>query len=223
MTRFVDVYLASHIPGYPAFAAPRWSTEIAMADSGVEQVNQRWSHPLHRYTIPEGIRSMDTFNALRDHWLVMRGPMHTWPFRDPFDFASVPLQLPNKIPTVTAEDQTLGTGDGINKVFQLRKVYARGSQQYIRDITLPIVSTIRIWWSASGPNPAGEIFTGFTVNRTTGIVTFDVAPANGRLIKWGGLFDVPVRFESDDSFDGIVRAFSVGGFADITLLETRNC
>jgi len=223
MTRFVDVPLASHIAGYPAFAAPRWSTEIVITDGGGEQANQRWVHPLHRYTLPEAIRSMETFNALRDHWFVMRGPFHTWPFRDPFDFASVPLTLPNVAPATGMQDQTFGTGDGFTKEFQLQKVYVRGGQSYTRIITLPVVSSIRIWGDTDSMVPAGEIFTGFTINRTTGIVTFDVAPESGRLLKWGGLFDVPVRFESDDSFDGIVRAFSVGGFADITLFETRIC
>ena len=223
MTRFVDVAMASHIAGYPAYASPRWSTEVVITDGGGEQANQRWAHPLNRYVLPQAIRSMETFNAIRDHWLVMRGPLHTWPFRDPFDFASVPLSLPNVAPMTGAQDQTLGTGDGFTKMFQLRKVYSRGGQSYTRDITLPVVSSIRLWHDSIGGNPAGEIFTGFTVNRETGIITFDTAPLNGRLMKWGGRFDVPVRFESDDSFDGIVSAFSVGGFADLTLLETRIC
>lgn len=223
MTRFVDEYMHECVPGYPAFCSPRWSTDLAMADSGDEQVNQRWAHPLHRYTLPEAVRTMEVFNAIRDHWLVMRGPAHTWPFRDPMDFASVALTSPNTEPVTGPFDQALGTGDGITRTFQLSKRYTRGSQTYDRIIRLPVVDSIRIASDPSGISPVFEMLSGWSVNRTTGMVTFDVAPGNGDVLTWGGLFDVPVRFEADDSFDGIVRTFGIGGFADITLLETRSC
>lgn len=222
MTRFVDVYMDDCVPGYPVLASPRWSTDIAMADSGAEQANQRWSHPLHRYTLPEAVRTMEVFNAIRDHWLVMRGPAHTWPFRDPLDFASVALAAPNTVPTVTPYDQDLGIGDGFTRTFQMRKTYARGAQEYVRDIQLPVVATIRVGWDSAG-SPPQEFLSGFAVNRTTGEITFDVAPDNGDVLTWGGLFDVLVRFENDDSFDGIVKTFGIGGFADIPLVETRSC
>jgi uncharacterized protein (TIGR02217 family) len=223
MSRFIDEYMHACVPGYPVFASPRWSTEIIVVDSGSEQVEQHWAHPLHRYTLPEAVRNFDVFNAIRDHWLVMRGPAHTWPFRDPLDYASVALEKPNHTPTVSPFDQALGIGDGATQKFQLRKIYTRGSQQYTRTITLPITSTIRIGGDPTGTPPPAEIVGGFSVERETGIVTFDVAPAFGTVLTWGGLFDVPVRFESDDSFDGIVQTFGVGGFADITLLEVRPC
>ena len=223
MSQFIDEYMPDSVPGYPVIASPRWSTEIVIADSGDEQVNQRWSHPLHKYNLPEAVRSMDVFNGIRDHWLIMRGPAHTWPFRDPLDHASVPLLQPARTPDTSAQDQVLCIGDGYTRSFQIRKTYTRGSQSYLRTITLPVVNTLRIWREGQGASAAGEMTTGWSVNRTTGIVTFDEAPALGRLHKWGGLFDVPVRFESDDAFDGIAQAFGVGGFADITLLETRSC
>lgn len=222
MTRFVDVYLDDCVPGYPVLGSPRWSTDIAMADGGDEQVNERWAHPLNRYTLPEAVRTMTVFNAIRDHWLVMRGPAHTWPFRDPLDFASVPLAAPNTAPAVTPYDQDLGIGDGVTRTFQMQKTYARGAQEYVRTIALPVVASVRIGRDGAS-SPPQEMLSGWSVSRTTGIVTFDTAPANGEVLTWGGYFDVPVRFESDDSFDGIVRTFGVGGFADITLLETRSC
>src|SRR5512145_2109895 len=119
MSRFVDVYLDPCVPGYPVLAAPRWSTDIAMADSGAEQANQRWAHPLTRYSLPEAVRTMKVFNAVRNHWLVMRGPAHTWPFRDPLDFASVELTAPNTVPEVSPFDQPLGLGDGFTRTFRM--------------------------------------------------------------------------------------------------------
>lgn len=221
MSRFIDVYLDAKIPSYPLFASPRWSTDIVVVDSGAEQVNQRWAHPLHRYTLPEAVRQWDQFQALRDHWLVMRGPAHTWPFRDPLDFASRPLDYPSGQLTVSPLDQTIGTANGITTRFQLTKLYQRGTQQYTRRIALPVVSSVRV--ALDGV----EVLTGWTVSRPGGEVIFDVAPSpepgNPGFLKAGFLFDVEVRFEDDAAFDGVVRAFGVGGFADVTLVETRSC
>jgi hypothetical protein len=39
-----------------------------------------------------------------------------------------------------------------------------------------------------------EATSGWTVNNTTGIVSFSVAPANGAILSWTGEFDTPVAF-----------------------------
>lgn len=217
MTRFVDEYLPSCVAGYPVYASPRFSTDIIVVDSGREQVNQRWEHPLHRYTLPEAVRTMATFNAVRAHWLVMRGPAKLWPFRDPFDFASVDLERPATAPAITAFDQTIGTGDGVTVAFQITKTYTVGAETYDREIYLPITSSVLV--AVDGV----AVTTGWSVDRDNGIITFDNPPPATEIVTCGYLFDVSVRFESDDSFDAICQAFGVGGFADMTLIETRIC
>lgn len=217
MTRFVDAYLPSCVAGYPVYASPRFSTDIVTVDSGREQANQRWQHPLHRYQLPEAVRSMETFNAIRAHWLVMAGPAKLWPFRDPFDFASVDLDRPAAIPAISATDQQIGVGDGLQVEFQITKTYTSGTEEYERQIYLPVVSSVLV---AVDGTPT---VSGWSVDRETGVITFDTAPGNGDVITCGYLFDVSVRFESDDTFDAIAASYGVGGFADITLLETRIC
>ena len=216
MTRFVDVYLHPKTPEYPCYSSPRWSTDIVQVDSGAEQANQRWAHPMHRYTLPEAVRDMETFNAIRDHWLVMRGPLHTFPWRDPLDFASVPLVYPAIPPIISGTDQALGTGDGFKTSFQIYKKYQRGAQIYNRKIHLPRLDKLIVMIG-------GVATTSYTCSRPGGVITFNTAPANGAVLTCGYLFDVEVRFESDTSFDGIVQAFGLGTFADLTLLETRSC
>lgn len=220
--RFVDVYMDDEVPGYPCFSTPRWSTAIAGVDSGAEQVNQRWEHPLHRYTLPDAIREHTTFEAVHDHWMVMRGPAFSWPFRDPLDFASVPLDFPNTVPVISRLDQECGTGDGATLVFQLKKTYTRGVQTYTRLIYHPVVSTVLVSVAGVDPLTLSPPMT-HTVNRLTGEITFSYAPSPGQIVRAGYLYDVEVRFESDDTFDGIVKTFSVSGFADISLFEIRPC
>ena len=135
---------------------------------------------------------MVTFQAVRDHWLVMRGPFHTFPFMDPLDFASVDLTAVGVAPTVSDTDQIVGTGNGAHTQFQLTKTYT--------------------------PQASG-----WTVSRTTGIVTFDSPPGNGVIVRAGYLFDVEVRFESDQSFDAIARSYKLAGYSDIQLVEMRPC
>lgn len=219
--RFVDEYMPACVAGYPAFSSPRWSTDLSQVDSGSENVNQRWAHPLHRFTIPEAVRDMEIFNAVRDHWLVMRGPFYTWPWRDPLDFASVELVRPNIAPTLSNLDQPLGIGDGVERDFKLMKRYAVGSQTYSRIIEVPIVASVIIKATLAGD--PGYVTPTFSVSRPGGVVSFDTAPAANAVLTAGFLFDVPVRFESDDAFDGVVRTYGLGGFSDLTFIETRNC
>jgi len=220
--RFIDVALDDCVPGYPTFSSPRWSTRIVMVDSGAEQVNQRWEHPLHAYTLPEAVREHEVFEAIHDHWLVMRGPVHTFPFRDPLDFASVALARPNTAPTVSGLDQVIGTGDGTTLTYQLTKTYTRGPESYTRKVYHPVVSSVVVTVGGADPLTFSPPLT-WSVDRLTGAITFDAAPDNGDVIRAGYLYDVEVRFESDDAFDGIVRTFGLGGFADINLIEVRPC
>lgn len=220
--RFVDEYLDPCVPGYPSISVPRWSTRISQVDSGAERANQRWEHPLHTFKLPQAVRDHKVFEAIRDHWLVMRGPVHTWPFRDPLDCASVALTQPVTedalLPAVSPTDQVLGTGDGLQQVFQLQKTYARGSQTYTRLIYHPIVATVVV--AVAGTPQAS----GWTVSRTTGEITFDVAPTPGQVVTAGFIFDVEVRFASDDAFDGIVETYGqMAGFADLEFVEVRPC
>lgn len=222
MSRFRDVYLDACVPGYPCMSSPRFSTRMPTVDSGAEGVNQRWESPLHMYKLPQAVREHHVFEAIRDHWLIMRGPAFTWPFRDPLDFASVPLVEPNEVPVISGTDQTLGTGDGANTFFQLQKTYTRGLFNYVRTIYHPIISTVIV--TVDNANPASfSPPMSYAVDRNTGVVTITPAPPPGRVVKAGFLFDVEVRFEGDDSFDGILHTYHCSGFADLTFVEVRPC
>lgn len=218
---FIDEYLPEEVPGFPCMASPRFKTTIQVSSGGGERRNQEWEHPLHTYTLPEAIaRDWDEIETLKKHWLIMRGPYHTFPFYDPFDFASRDLVSPNTEPTVTMTDQSLGTADGFTDSFQLSKRYTVGAETYDREIHLPILDTILI--AKDGvliPN------TDYTVSRPGGVVLFDTPPttSGGGVLTWGGLFDVEVRYESDDVVGSIMRTTTVGGFADLTLVEVRPC
>jgi uncharacterized protein (TIGR02217 family) len=228
MTGFKDIHLPEGVVGYPTSSAPRFSTSIVSVSSGAEQRNQNWSRPLHRFNLAEAVRDQATYAALAAHWLNMRGPAFGFPFRDPLDFASVAQPAANVAPPISRTDVVLGAGDGLTRHFQLVKRYALTdpvtgeTDEFVRPITLPIVSTLLV--GVDGEDPEGfSVPLEWTVSRPGGVIEFSTAPEEGAEITAGFLFEVPVRFEADDSFEGIVRNYRVSGFADLTLIELRPC
>ncbi len=224
---FIDEYPPGHIRKFEFVTVPRWSTDIAQVANGTEARNQNWQHPLRTFTAPGGVACAAHINALYHMWMVTRGPKQTFPMRDPFDFASRDLETADELnPDITRTDQQIGTGNGQAKQFQLVRRYTFGGQVYERPIHLPLVDTVLmaingmdpmdIPINQGGPNP-------WTVSRYGGIVTFDRPPPPGAAIQAGFLFDVETRFESDDAFEQVAKAFKANGSADLVFVEVRPC
>lgn len=222
MTRFVDVYAPCCMRPLekPIVAGPRWNTTILATAGGDERANQNWENPLWSFTLPEAARHQPDFEDIMHFWLGMGGPFHTFPWRNPLDFASTGLPRPNVAPTVSHTDQVLGTGDGVTTTFQLRKVYTYESLSYTRTVHLPVVETILI--GIDGALQSGSP-AGYDISRPGGEVTFDTPPANGAALTWGGLFDIEARFADDRAFQGVIRGKKWSGFPDVNLEEVRPC
>jgi len=86
-----------------------------------------------------------------------------------------------------------GTGNGVLTQFQLIKRYQPNGDTQDRIITKPVAGTVQIYVNGVAQD------NGWTVNTTTGIVTFAGAPANGAVLRAGFEFDVHVRFTGDFS------------------------
>jgi uncharacterized protein (TIGR02217 family) len=219
MDGFIDLYLPERITSYGFMAAPRMSTTIGVASLGVEQRNRNWVKPLHRFSQPEAIRCHADLEELHNHWMITDGPFLSFPFRNIFDFASVELQAPGKIPTLSAVDQLLGTGDGIEDTFSFKKTYTRGSFTRTHTLALPVESTVQVAIDAVEQTVGVD----FTIDREAGTITLASPPGMGELITAGFLYDVPVRFEADDVFEQIVVAFELGKAAGLSFWEVRPC
>lgn len=222
MARFRDVALPSNLAGFGAVFSPRFSTDITRVDSGAEQANVNWQSPLYRISLPQGIRDQATYNDLLDHWMAMKGPAYTFPLRNPLDFASVAVEAANVAPTVSRTDQPLGTGDGVTRDFQLVRRYTRGGYSTDRTVLLPVSGSVVVGVDGADPSTLSPALS-FTVSRPGGVVSFSAPPGPGAVLTAGFLFDVPVRFESDDTLDGVFQTYQVAGFADIPLMEVRDC
>jgi uncharacterized protein (TIGR02217 family) len=137
------------------------------------------------------------------------GRLYGFRFKDWSDFKS---SLPSMARGFA--DQPIGTGTGSNRFFQLAKTYTSGAQSWTRAIVKPVAGTVRV---ALG---GVEQLSGWTVDTTTGIVSFTTAPGSGVAVAAGFDFDVPVRFDSD-SMDVNLDIERLGSITSIPLMEIR--
>ena len=187
---------------------PNYSTSIVPASSGHEQRNANWQFPIHEYETAYGVRGIHHLESLKAFFHVAKGRAHAFRFRDYADYKSCPVQ-----DAISPTDQLIATGDGATLDFQLIKNYNVGPEASTRLIQKPVASTTRISLDAV------EQLSGWTVDTTSGVVTFSIAPADGALISAGYEFDVPVRF-SEDHLPTQLEMYNVGS-ARVGLMEIR--
>src|SRR5690606_2710091 len=104
---FIDTYPPASIMKFGFVSSPRFSTGITAVASGAERRNQNWMHPLHSFVAPEAVECPEHLVALHNMWMTLRGPLHTFAFRDPLDFASRDLAAPGVVPAIGRTDQVI--------------------------------------------------------------------------------------------------------------------
>ena len=192
-----------------ARGGPERRTQIVELASGAEERNASWANSRRRFDVAYGIRRADDLAAVVAFFEARNGRLHGFRFRDWADYKSC---APSAQPAPT--DQPLGLGDGVRTAFPLVKRYTSGGASWTRAITKPVAGTVRV--SVNG----SEWSAGWSVDPTSGIVTFDTAPDAGVAISAGFAFDVPVRFDAD-TLDVTLDLERLGSITSIPLLEIR--
>jgi uncharacterized protein (TIGR02217 family) len=192
-----------------ARGGPERRTQIVELASGDEERNASWANSRRRYDVAYGIRRADDLASVVAFFEARNGRLHGFRYKDWADYKSC---LPSQ--PITPTDQQIGTGTGSMKTFQLAKRYISGAQSWTRTVAKPVAGTVRIALSMA------EQMSGWTVDATTGVVTFTTAPANGVIIRAGFEFDVPVRFDTD-VLDVTLDMERLGSITSIPLLEIR--
>ena len=192
-----------------ARGGPERRTQIVELASGDEERNASWANSRRRYDAAYGIRRADDLAAVVAFFEARNGRLYGFRWKDWGDYKSC---LPSGTPAPT--DQAIGSGDGVITVFQLVKAYTSGAQTWDRTITKPVVGTVTV--ALDGIEQAN----GWSVDTTTGQITFATAPADSVVISAGFEFDVPVRFDTDmlDVTHDIER---LGSITSIPLIEVR--
>ena len=192
-----------------AKGGPERRTRIVELASGDEERNASWANSRRRYDVSYGVRRADDLAAVVAFFEARNGRLHAFRFKDWSDYKSC---LPSAAPAPT--DQIIGTGNGSTTAFQLVKTYASGAQSWARAILKPVAGTVAV--SLNGVAQGS----GWSVNTTTGIVTFTVPPTTGAVIRAGFEFDVPVRFDTDE-LPVTLDIERTGSIPSIPLIEVR--
>ena len=192
---------------------PERRTEIVAVGSGREERNARWAHSRRRYDAGYGIKTLAALSEVVAFFEERRGRLHGFRWRDRLDHSSA---APGA--ALAPLDQVIGTGDGTSAAFVLAKTYGSVYAPYQRPVVKPVPGSVRVAVDAM----EAEEGTDFTVDTTTGIVTFlpGHEPADGTAITAGFLFDVPVRFDTD-YLEVDLSAFAAGAIPKIPLVEIK--
>ncbi len=185
---------------YGAQGGPEYLTTVVSMASGHEQRNANWSAARGKWNVASGLKHQTQLNTLVAFFRARKGRAYGFRFKDWTDYK--------------ATSQALGAGDGTTKSFQLIKTYTSGAGSETRTIKKPVQGTVV-------PYLAGVKQTsGWSVDTTTGILTFVAAPAQGVAVTADFEFDVPVRFDTD-SMAVSIEQFDLHQWSDIPVIEIR--
>lgn len=227
---FDDVLFPEDI-SFGSSAGPGFKTRYIELTGGGEQRIARFETPRHQYDVGYGIRTYDALMVVKRFFMARRGGLQAFRLKDWQDYATNAthvLYRGTDAATTGADmpmnavdgSASLGFGSGTEKEFQLVKEYDDDIQDHLRNVTKPRSGTVAVQVNAVGQTEGAD----FTLDYATGIVTFTTAPPAGQTVRWGGQFDVPVRF--DPSTDEWLRMrfddFSSGSYASIVMTEERD-
>lgn len=203
---------------YGSIGGPGFNTNVIVTDSGAEERIARWSDARHRYNAAYGIRTHDQLNAVKVFYYARMAVANGFRFKDWQDFTTAV----NGRDAHTATDIAIGTGDASQTTFQLIKTYISSPTTVSRVITKPVNGTTLIEVNSVLQTEGSD----YTINNTTGVITFDGGsiPGAGHAITAGFEFDVPVRFgEEVDALLALnYESFGSGSINDIPLIEIVN-
>ena len=206
-----------------AVGGPRFRTSILSQQSGFEKRNIDWSTTRGQWDIGYGLMEKASAGNLTDVETVIaffyarQGRGHSFRFKDWSDF---------EIGAGVATGQAIGLGDGSTTAFQIYKRYSSGGVDYDRTVNKIVASTYSVYLDGVLQVEGGG--NDYTINLTTGIVTFNTAPLSTGGTGPGGEelvsiiceFDNHVRFDTDEP-DISMQVFNVGQFPTIPIVELR--
>lgn len=207
---FHDVMFPEEI-SYGSKGGPQFRTSIITSASGIERRNQEWKRVRAEYDVSHGIKDPEELQELREFFYARRGRLHSFRFKDWGDFEIF--------------NQTIGYGDGVKKAFQIIKSYEPGPYQYDRIISKPERNTalpITVGGVAYQETTNNGVENRYTIDYTTGIVTFKNAPGVGLSISLPYVkFSVHARFDVD-TFDPEHEFWNYQSWDSIPIVELKD-
>lgn len=176
---------------------PMWNTTIIVTGAGAEQRFKRWTQPRYKYQLDEGPRPASVALQIEQFFIARDGEFGGFRFED---YADYQISFPTDTIQLTAT------------TWQIQKTYQSGSVSRSRMIYKPVAGSVAVF------NQSNGVVGGWTVDTTTGIVTFSIAPAYVPKVTCS--FHVPVRLDTAEFSRNMISptGFEIRG---IQLIELR--
>ncbi|AEI93410.1 DUF2460 domain-containing protein [Roseobacter litoralis] len=208
--KFHDVRFPAKL-SFGSVGGPERRTDVVAISNGFEERNAPWAHSRRRYDAGVGIRSLDDVDVMIAFFEARFGQLYAFRWKDWSDYRSCKPSL-----DITAFDQNLGEGDGIQVDYQITKTYQSGIHTYVRPISKPVIATLKVAVGSVEMQEAVD----YVVDAATGIIRFTVPPQFGASVTAGFEFDVPVRFDTN-SIQTSVASFQAGEIPTVPIIEVR--
>jgi uncharacterized protein (TIGR02217 family) len=178
---------------------PGFFTTINAGFSGYEQRNQNWAQSRAQYAVSFEHKPLALWQAFEAMFYAAKGMANGFRLWDPGDNNGV--------------GQYQATGNSSTKIFQMQKTYFFPISQYevVRPVQKPITSLIQNYTGqfltdtvvvylngVAQPHNPGYVAGGgaaYTLDATTGVITFATAPGAGVIITADYQYHIPVRFD----------------------------
>lgn len=161
---------------YGASGGPEWATDLFTSPGGWESRLAHWPVRRGRWTVSFIHRTQAQIAPLLHFFrAVAVGRGYSFRFWDFTDY-----QFNN----------TFALGDGSTATFPLQKRYVYGSLSLYVPVTKPVAASLLV--AVNGIQTSA-----WTVDDTTGLLTFATPPASGAVLAAAGEFDRAVRFGED--------------------------
>ena len=209
MTTFIETPRFPDNVAYGSQMGFAYDTQVVILGSGHEQRNINWADALCRFVVQGANLTEDEKTDFVEFFRTVKGRGIGFRIRDWSDYA---------VDSSTGKLGTADTAPGSVSIFQLTKKYTWGSETYYRPITKP--TSVAVYKNSI----LQTLTTHYTIDTTTGIVTFVSPPTIGDTLHWIGEFDVPARFDVDQ-IDATIITTAAGGwmynFGTVPVVEVR--
>jgi uncharacterized protein (TIGR02217 family) len=200
MTDFHNIQLPDDIES-GATGGPMFKTDVVSISSGAEQRNEGWQQSRIRWMVKWGIQEKtgtQGYDRIAQFFYARRGRLYSFLFRDWSDYQ--------------ATEEVVGTGDGVQRLFHLKKRYGDVENFFDRYITRPDWDTVVVFVNGFANNDWAPGDKGTIVWPEGSEPTGD--------ITWTGEFFAKVRFDVDN-FDNTLSALANGEINQLAIIEVR--
>ncbi len=231
---FLNILFPTDI-SYRSSGGPAWKTSISENDNGTEVAISKWSTPRCAFNAVKAVQKQAQLVDLIAFARITEGAAHSFRYKDWHDYTSTADGLValdsigdsdgRALYAIDDEDQPLGTGDASTTIFQMQKRYAYTTGtltlEKFRPITKPAEGSVLVAVDGAAQTEGID----YTVDYSTGLVTFTSAPLVDEVLTCGFEFHVPCRFGEEFDAQGIpaeIVAFNHTDVSSVPIVEKKD-